>query len=191
MRRLSRPRRLLVVVLCVACTTGGLAGSSGSGALAQASLLEPVDPALLARPADADLAGDATSVPRDEPRSIAPTIDFAAAEAAALQVLDGMDPADWVIEDLVARLDYDPAAAFSFVRDRIGYQPYAGVLRGARGTLAARAGNALDRALLLADLLERMEVRVRFAFGRLDASSADALVTRSLTGAPDPLPAPP
>jgi transglutaminase-like putative cysteine protease len=53
------------------------------------------------------------------------------------------------IEDVAARLGYDPDALFAFVRDEIHYEAYAGVLRGAKGTLWARAGNAADQAVLL------------------------------------------
>jgi hypothetical protein len=58
-------------------------------------------------------------------------------------------------------LGTDPGAAFAFVRDRISNELYPGVLRGASGTLQAGAGNDLDKATLLAELLG--ERRVRFA----------------------------
>ncbi len=57
----------------------------------------------------------------------------------------------------------DWRAAFRFVRDEIALLPYAGTLRFAAGTLVSRAGNACDRALLLAELLEAGGHRVRFA----------------------------
>ena len=60
------------------------------------------------------------------------------------------------------------------------FEPYPGVLRGAQGTLAARAGNAFDRALLLRALLDAMAIPARFAFGELDQASARALVARTL-----------
>jgi hypothetical protein len=46
---------------------------------------------------------------------------------------------------LVGRLDADPDRIVAFMRSRIAYQPYPGALRGVRGTLMTRAGNALDQ----------------------------------------------
>jgi hypothetical protein len=99
------------------------------------------------------------------------------------------------ITETLRRADYELAAAsdalgpgvepaFQFVRDRIGFEPYSGVLRGAEGTLASRAGNALDRALLLADILARKRIRTRFVVGQLDASQTERLMSR-LFGASD------
>ncbi len=101
-------------------------------------------------------------------------------------------PAD-PIADLAASLDYDPDRIFRFVADEIRYEPYAGLLRGARGTLAAQAGNSVDKAVLLGALLDRSMVRYRFARGPLDdAATASLLATltadrdgaRRIAGAP-------
>lgn len=70
----------------------------------------------------------------------------------------------------------DPA--FTFVRDRIGFEPYAGALRGSAGTLAHGAGNAADRALLLSDLLRRKGVRSRLVTGRLDVARTQQLLAQ-------------
>lgn len=69
---------------------------------------------------------------------------------------------------LAEALGPDLDAIYTFVRDRIGYDAYAGVLRGARGTLIARAGNAADQSLLLAALLRAHGFEVRLALGELD-----------------------
>src|SRR5690606_26483940 len=58
---------------------------------------------------------------------------------------------DYTLAALAQSLGNDPEQAFAYVRDRIGYAPYAGMLRGAQGTLSGREGNHLDRALLLRD----------------------------------------
>jgi transglutaminase-like putative cysteine protease len=67
------------------------------------------------------------------------------------------------------------SAALLFVRDRIRYEAYSGVLRGAEQTFLAGAGNSLDRSLLLASLLKLNGVTVRFASGHLSPAKAEKL----------------
>lgn len=57
--------------------------------------------------------------------------------------------------------------AFEEVATRVRYEPYAGVLRGARGTAMAAGGNAMDKSLLLAAILRANGHDVRFVRGRL------------------------
>lgn len=85
---------------------------------------------------------------------------------------------EWLADELTLA---GPLAAFEWVRDHIRYEPYQGTLRGAEGTLAARAGNSVDQALLLDALLERQLVEAEFVFGRLD----DGAVARLLQAARD------
>jgi hypothetical protein len=66
---------------------------------------------------------------------------------------------NWDVEFKALKLGGDPQKCLDFVRSEIGWLPYAGVLRGAWGTLQARSGNALDRSLLLAELLRKKTVR--------------------------------
>jgi transglutaminase-like putative cysteine protease len=79
------------------------------------------------------------------------------------------------IEAVAARLGYDVEAMVGFVRDEIAYEPYAGVLRGASGTLWARAGNSADQAELLGALLTASHITFRLAAGPLDAAKGDVL----------------
>lgn len=112
-----------------------------------------------------------------------PTVPRAVSGAA---VLDS-DP----VGSLAASLDYDVDAMFRYVADDIRYEPYTGILRGPAGTLAAGAGNSVDKSLLLAALLDAGQVRYRFAEGPLDATATarivDALATDTATARQDAL----
>jgi len=79
-----------------------------------------------------------------------------------------------------AALEFDMEAVHRFVANEIGYEPYAGVLRGAATTLAGRAGNAADKAVLLAALLDASFVEHRFVMGELPAAVADTLASGSV-----------
>lgn len=99
-------------------------------------------------------------------------------------------PSGETVAGVAARLNYDTGAIFAFVRDEIHYESYAGVLRGARGTLWARAGNDADQAVLLGELFAAAQTPYRFAIGPLEGAGADALaahLTRSTAEASLPL----
>ena len=80
------------------------------------------------------------------------------------------------IEVLAGDLEYDVERIFRFVADEVRYEPYEGILRGARGTLAGRAGNSLDQALLLAALLDASGVPVRFVDAAIDERTAGTML---------------
>jgi hypothetical protein len=69
---------------------------------------------------------------------------------------------------VVATVGRDRTALFAWVRDHTVLVPYSGSLRGPTGVLMDRLGNSLDRALLLAALLDRAGFEVRLATGSLD-----------------------
>jgi hypothetical protein len=93
---------------------------------------------------------------------------------------DRWDP-DYVVQ-MVGR---DPQRLFEWVRDETSWIPYRGVLRGPVGVLMDRQGNSLDRALLLATLLQKAGHTVRLAHGELPVSRAieimPTLVSRQAT----------
>lgn len=93
-------------------------------------------------------------------------------------LLDRLPFARYDLEARAASLPSDLGPSFAFVRDQIRFEPYPGTLRGAEGTLAAGAGNAADKALLLAALLKAKGFRTRFAMGRLARDRTDMLIAR-------------
>jgi hypothetical protein len=94
-------------------------------------------------------------------------------------------PADYILmvrEQQLTTID----AAFAFVRDKIGFESYSGILRGADGTFHARAGNSLDRAMLLAAILQSNKIPVRLVTGQLPQPQADRLFARMFEPAASP-----
>jgi uncharacterized membrane protein len=75
-----------------------------------------------------------------------------------------------------AELGHDPVTIFEFVRTEIGYESYEGSLRGARGTLWSKAGNALDQASLLIALLRASGIPARYVRGTLNTAQAQELI---------------
>lgn len=78
------------------------------------------------------------------------------------------------LEAAIDNLDFEASRIVDFVRNAIRFEPYAGALKGAAGTLSAGAGNALDQALLLATLLRDAGFDARIVRGSL----ADAELPR-------------
>lgn len=96
----------------------------------------------------------------------------------------GADPSD--LQAKAKSLGPDAQKVFEFMRDQVTLDPYAGVLRGARGTLVAGAGNALDRALLAQAILKADGIESRLVAGKLSDSQADELLARFLDSGPVP-----
>jgi hypothetical protein len=88
-----------------------------------------------------------------------------------------------IVTAMAASLGHDPERIFRFVADEVRYEPYAGILRGANGTLVARAGNSADQAVLLAELLRASDIPVRFATGALDDATTTNLMATTVLDA--------
>lgn len=178
----ARIRAGAVLLAAVAVTANGLFTTAVH---AQDTSADPSTRFLL--PAPADLPLDAQRPVIDEPDPPTDQDDLTDAIRTADERLARLVPEDWDLTALAATLD-DQDEAFALVRDRIGFDAYRGQLRGAQGTLSARAGNAVDRALLLRALLAAQRATTRLAFGALDAETAAALVARSFDAPAQPLP---
>ena len=111
-------------------------------------------------------------------------VDLGVALDRALAAADQFPVTDYDPEALAASLDGDPLAAFAYVRDRIALDPYGGALRGPAGVLGARAGSSTDQAMLLVDLLQRMGIEARYAFGTLDPQAVGRLRAAALAPRP-------
>ncbi|GEM_PF-6640942 len=101
---------------------------------------------------------------------------------------DAIDASAYDVEALAKRLGPDPEAAYWFVRSTIGYEAYPGALRGAEGCLRSGAGNAVDRALLLAAVLRKNGHKARFAFAEAPKGKAEEWVGLSIEMGTGPFP---
>jgi transglutaminase-like putative cysteine protease len=97
-----------------------------------------------------------------------------AAETEAL--IKKIPEARYSLEARAKELGAGIEPVFALVRDEIRFESYPGVFRGSFGTYLARAGNAPDRSLLLARLLELKGVQSRFAIGQLSTEDAERLL---------------
>ena len=126
----------------------------------------------------ADHSGSLHALPEVDPAIVDSGLELL--EFNAFETARSYEASAYLAGDLVDALDFDPVKAFSFVRDRIRFEPYRGVLRGAAGALGGRAGNSFDQALLLKQLLEDMGYDARLAVGSLDDDDALQLLRQSL-----------
>jgi hypothetical protein len=104
---------------------------------------------------------------------------LAAIDSSLRAIADGDRAAPgsrWDPEYVVRVVGRDPADLFGWVQDSTSWIPYRGELRGPVGVLLDRQGNSLDRALLLARLLEIAGHSVRLAHGPMSRDSAQALL---------------
>ena len=141
-----------------------------------------------APPAGADLAALRAAMARfDWPDETVATLRDFFERTHVDELLDGLQepaPRPLRLADVLASLPAgDWQAPFRYVQRRIAFVPYRGVVRGALGTLATGAGNALDRTLLLRELYRALGVPTRLVRGRLRWDDAVRLI-----GTPPPRP---
>ncbi|MFQ5731352.1 MAG: transglutaminase domain-containing protein [Planctomycetaceae bacterium] len=73
------------------------------------------------------------------------------------------------LDGTISQCGRDARRLYEFVRTAVRFEPYPGMLRGARGTLVAMAGNAVDQAVLLHALLVKAGFKARIVQGTLPA----------------------
>src|SRR5258706_1623094 len=145
---------MLVIFIAVALLAGkarvGRAADSGAGATPAESSTSPATQesvANLARLMD-QLAESTRELPRD-----------------------GFD-----YQAIIESVGRDPAKLMMWVKENTRFVPYSGALRGPQGVLMDRVGNDLDRALLLAQLINSSGYECRLARAKLADNEAATLV---------------
>ncbi len=135
--------------------------------------------------------GSATITTLDTGAAAYATLEGAqvAASTPAAQLIPGsVDPellsstpdanaSDPYIQELAAELGYNAQNIFNFLHNSITYNAYTGSVRGARGTLWAEAGNALDVASLGVALMHASGIPAQYVEGTLSFTQAQQLVS--------------
>lgn len=142
-----------------------------------------------ARPSAADATPASAPASAVQPEPI--TVDVATVLTRVDALAGRVSAVDWNLDLKASSMADGVEPSFIYVRDRIDFEPYAGVLRGPFGTYTSRAGNAADRALLLARLLGQKGIRTRFALGTLPAEQCERLLRRAFEPARKIPPFPP
>ena len=102
--------------------------------------------------------------------------NIAAYEKKLSLLKDNLDNTIFDDQELVIDLDFEADEIIAFVKQKVAFQAYEGLLRGVQGTLVSRAGNALDQSVLLAKLLGDAGFDARIVEGQLSADSAKNLL---------------
>ena len=111
----------------------------------------------LALPSAANLA-DAAGAPLPAPAAPADNVDLL---ARATEMAERFPAVEFDPELKAKELGDGVDPAFAYVRDHVRFEAYPGVLRAAKGAYMARAANAADRSLLLAQLLKSNGIKTR------------------------------
>ncbi|MCA9156933.1 MAG: hypothetical protein KDA72_01320 [Planctomycetales bacterium] len=84
---------------------------------------------------------------------------------------------DPFIQAKAAELNQDAGEIFQFLIEEIGFESYAGSLRGARGTLWSRAGNSIDEASLGVALMRASGIPAQYAEGTISNVMSKKLIS--------------
>jgi transglutaminase-like putative cysteine protease len=168
--RLNRLLGIMLAVVASAVTTscvGSGRTADGSGTSSAARGVE-----------QASKGPSAVTAPRasNVPASVDVDHPLTALKNAEMNLKASIDYSRIDVRARLAKIGQDPRAIAAFVQNETRYEAYSGALRGPRGTLLARAGNAIDRALLLSTMLRTVGFKTRFAQGTLSSSQAAQLV---------------
>ena len=99
-------------------------------------------------------------------------------------VADNVPKSDVSVSALADSLPNDANLIDQYVRDKIRLDIYPGAMRGALGAILSRAANPTDKASLLAALLQRKGMQIRFARGML--TDGEIAMLANLVTAPAP-----
>jgi len=80
------------------------------------------------------------------------------------------------LDQLNEAIDNQWEDAFAFVREQIEFEPFTGIMKSSQGVLWGRAGNAIEQARLLVELLGLEGEKVRYAQGKLNKEKAAWLI---------------
>jgi hypothetical protein len=159
--------QVLALGMCAAITTSGIATArQGHVGTSESSAAAPPPPPSVA----AALSLPDLSLPGS---------DAAQAFEGARRLMEKVPAETYDVAAAAKLLGGDIGKNFTFVRDNFAFDPYAGCLRGAQGTLMARAGNDIDRSLLLAALLKINGHDTRLVRGTLSNADAQRLLARA------------
>ncbi|MCX6044335.1 MAG: hypothetical protein NT075_04430 [Chloroflexi bacterium] len=129
-------------------------------------------------------AQSTTATPQPTPAAT-PTLTYAQAKQQLADVMTKaeqlrklLDRNQFDLDELSFALAGDAAKIIDFVTNEIAFEQYPGLLRGGQGTLMSRAGNALDQAVLLQQLLTDAGYEVKILHGTLSDSEATILVNQ-------------
>jgi Transglutaminase-like superfamily len=110
--------------------------------------------------------------PKAIPEPVAPGGEESVAPATDPE--EATRPARSTLDAAIRSIEKTPEAALALIRENVSWRPYRGVIRGPAGTWAGGVGNAVDVADLLANVLKRVGIKSRIAFGRLDDDQTTA-----------------
>ncbi len=116
---------------------------------------------------------------RAELSEMRPTLEKLYADLG--KAVRGADRDRFDVNAVIEKVGRDPQRLFEWVRDQTDALPYRGALRGPAGVLMERAGNSLDRSLLLGSLLQSVGCEVRLANAALPEGQAQSLLRRILS----------